>query len=90
MQCGEEPGFDLRQILELMSFVRPDVEGLLGEVASIGLTSGETEAEPVKEASLLAARPPRILTRSRDFYSTLGGDQKKLRSRGGFQVAFPL
>ena len=31
-----------------MSFVRPDVEGLLGEVTSIGLTSGETEAEPVK------------------------------------------
>src|SRR5438874_9806986 len=51
MQCGEEPAFDLRQILELMSFVRPDVEGLLGEVASIGLTSGETEAEPVKKAS---------------------------------------
>ena len=50
MQCGEEPGFDLRQILELMSFVRPDVEGLLGEVTSIGLTSGETKAEPVKIA----------------------------------------
>jgi hypothetical protein len=33
-----------------MSFVRPDVEGLLGKVASIGLTSGETEAEPVKIA----------------------------------------
>jgi hypothetical protein len=33
-----------------MSFVRPDVEGLLGKVTSIGLTSGETEAEPVKIA----------------------------------------
>src|SRR5258707_7865673 len=25
-----------------------------------------------------------------DFYSIAGGDQKKLRSRGGFQAAFPL
>jgi hypothetical protein len=50
MQRSEEPAFDLRQIFELMSFVRPDVEGLLGEVTSIGLTSGETEAEPVKIA----------------------------------------
>src|SRR6266513_5445453 len=33
---------------------------------------------------------PQILTRSRDFYSTAGGDQKKMRSRGGFQAAFPL
>ena len=31
-----------------MSFIRPDVESLLGKVTSIGLTSGETEAEPVK------------------------------------------
>src|SRR5205823_3508551 len=33
---------------------------------------------------------PQILTRPRDFYSTAGGDPKKLRSRGGFQPAFPL
>jgi hypothetical protein len=25
-----------------------------------------------------------------DFYSIAGGDQKKLRSCGGFQAAFPL
>src|SRR5260370_34566716 len=25
-----------------------------------------------------------------DFYSIAGGDQKKLRNRGGFQAAFPL
>src|SRR5881409_4397254 len=30
---------------------------------------------------------PQILTQSTDFYSTAGGDQKKLRSRGGFQAA---
>jgi hypothetical protein len=33
---------------------------------------------------------PQILARSKDFYSTAGGDQKKLRSRGGFHAAFPL
>src|SRR6266487_6041163 len=33
---------------------------------------------------------PQILPRSTDFYSTAGGDPKKLRSRGGFQAAFPL
>src|SRR6266508_1297673 len=33
---------------------------------------------------------PQILTRSKDFYSAAGGDQKKLLSRGGFQAAFPL
>src|SRR6266496_3834580 len=37
-----------------------------------------------------ACSTPQILTRSRIFYSTAGGDQKKLRSRGGFQAAFPL
>jgi hypothetical protein len=30
------------------------------------------------------------VTRSTDFYSAAGSDQKKLRSRGGFQVVFPL
>src|SRR6266478_2651324 len=30
------------------------------------------------------------LTRARNFYSGAGGDQKKLRSRGGFQSPFPL
>src|SRR6266513_2807870 len=33
---------------------------------------------------------PQILTRSRDFYSTAGANQKKLLGRGGFQAAFPL
>ncbi|PYJ19685.1 MAG: hypothetical protein DME99_11930 [Verrucomicrobia bacterium] len=74
-----------------MSFVRPDIEGLLGEVASIGLTSGETEAEPVKVASLY-----RLLDAANSntvegfFYSTDRRRSKKLRSRGGFQAAFPL
>ena len=91
MQCGEEPGFDLRQILELMSFVRPDVEGLLGEVASIGLTSGETETEPVKVASLYRLLDAANSNTVEGFFTArTGGDQKKLRSRGGFQVAFPL
>src|SRR6476620_204198 len=30
------------------------------------------------------------LTRPRNFYSAAGSDQKKLRSRGGFQSPFPL
>jgi hypothetical protein len=50
MQRSEQPSFDACQIFELMSFGRPNVEGLLGEIASISLTSGETEAEPVKIA----------------------------------------
>src|SRR6266496_2112746 len=33
---------------------------------------------------------PQILTQSTDFYSTVGGHQKNLRGRGGFQAAFPL
>jgi hypothetical protein len=48
VQRREEPAFDAREIFELMSLVRPDVKGLLGKVTSIGLTSGETEAKPVK------------------------------------------
>jgi hypothetical protein len=34
--------------------------------------------------------PAQIVSRSRDFYSTAGGNQKKLRSRGGFRVASSL
>jgi hypothetical protein len=34
--------------------------------------------------------PPQIVSRSRDFYSTAGGNQKKLRSRGGFRAASSL
>jgi hypothetical protein len=43
MQRSEQPSFDACQIFELMSFGRPNVEGLLGEIASISLTSGETK-----------------------------------------------
>jgi hypothetical protein len=34
--------------------------------------------------------PPQIVSRSRDFYSTTGGNRKKLRSRGGFEAVSPL
>ena len=90
MQCGEEPAFDLRQILELMSFVRPDIEGLLGEVASIGLTSGETEAEPVKVASLYRLLDAANSNTVEGFFTARPEAIKKLRSRGGFRAAFPL
>ena len=90
MQCGEEPAFDLRQILKLMSFVRPDVEGLLGEVASIGLTSGETEAEPVKEASSYRLLDAANSNTVEGFLQHGRRRSKKLRSRGGFRAAFPL
>src|SRR5467141_4442600 len=33
---------------------------------------------------------PQSLPPSANFYSIAGGDQKKLRNRGGFQAAFPL
>jgi hypothetical protein len=55
-----------------MSFVRPDVEGLLGKVTSIGLTSGETEAEPVKDldnkVSLIFQTPGRRTYRHHPIY----------------------
>jgi hypothetical protein len=50
MQCCEKPAFDVRGIFNLVSFVRPDVKGLLGKVGGIDLASGETEAESVKVA----------------------------------------
>jgi hypothetical protein len=34
--------------------------------------------------------PPQIVSRLRDFYSTAGGNQQKLRSRGGFEAVSPL
>ena len=89
MQCGEEPRFDLRQILELMSFVRPDVEGLLGEVASIGLTSGETEAEPVKVASLYRLLDAANSNTVEGFFTArTGGDQKNCAVVAGFRRPF--
>ena len=38
------------QVSELMSFARPDVKSLLGQITSVSLTSGETEAKSVKIA----------------------------------------
>jgi len=50
VQCCKKPALDVPGISKLISFVRPDVKGLLGKVGSIGLASGETEAESVKIA----------------------------------------
>src|ERR1051326_1277255 len=46
MKCGEEPGFDLPAIAELMALGGPDVERLLSQILGIGFRSGQAHCEP--------------------------------------------
>src|SRR5437764_12156001 len=50
MQRREEPTFHARRLLELVSFVRPNVESLLRQISRIGFASGQTQAKPVQIA----------------------------------------
>ena len=44
----EQPRLDLRDVAQLMSFLRPDVECLLGQIRRVGFRSREAHREPVK------------------------------------------
>jgi hypothetical protein len=50
VQRGEEPTFHARRFLELVTFVRPNVESLLRQVSRIGFASGQTQAKPIQIA----------------------------------------
>ena len=50
VQRCEEPSFNICRTLELVTFVRPDVEGFLSKVGRIGFTSGETQSKSIKIA----------------------------------------
>src|SRR5438477_5031765 len=50
MQCCEKPTFDVLRILELVSFIRPNVEGLLGQISRVGFVSGQTQTKPIQIA----------------------------------------
>src|SRR5215475_14512572 len=50
MQRREEPTFNARRILQLMTFVRPDVKSLLRQISCIGFVSGQTQPEPIQIA----------------------------------------
>ena len=50
MQRREEPTFHARRLLELVTFVRPNVESLLRQISRIGFASGQTQAKPVQIA----------------------------------------
>ena len=48
VEGGEEPRFDLRRIAELPAFLGPAQKGLLGQIAGIGLSMGETVGKLVQ------------------------------------------
>jgi hypothetical protein len=48
VEGGEEPGFDLGGIAELVAAGGPEVEGLLGEIAGGGLAAGKAEGKAVE------------------------------------------
>ncbi len=50
MQRREEPTFNARGILQLVTFVRPNVESLLRQISCIGFVSGQTQAKPIQIA----------------------------------------
>src|SRR4051812_21690562 len=44
-QRGEQPGFAFGLVAELMAFGGPDVEGVLGEIASVGFRASQTHSK---------------------------------------------
>ena len=48
VQRREEPTLDARRLPELVTFVCPNVERLLGQISRIGSVSGQTQAKPVQ------------------------------------------
>src|SRR6476646_7640253 len=48
MQRREEPTFNARRVLELVTFVRPNIESLLGQIGRIGFASSQTQAKTVQ------------------------------------------
>src|SRR5439155_2989972 len=48
VQRREEPTFNARRLLELVTFVRPNVESLLRQISRIGFASGQTQTKPVQ------------------------------------------
>ena len=54
MQRREQPGLDLGQVAELVSFCRPDAERLLGEILRVRFNPCETHREPEQRLVVLA------------------------------------
>src|ERR1700730_13216372 len=50
VQRREEPTFNARRLLELVTFVRPNVESLLGQISRVGFASGQTQTKPIQIA----------------------------------------
>src|SRR5438876_8425003 len=50
VQRREQPTFHARRLLELVTFVRPNVESLLRQISRIGFASGQTQAKPIQIA----------------------------------------
>ena len=50
MQRREKPTFHARRFLELVTFVRPNVESLLRQISRIGFASGQTQTKPIQIA----------------------------------------
>ena len=53
MQCGEEPGFDLREITQLVALLDPNVESILSEVPRVRLRPRQTHCEPIERLVVL-------------------------------------
>ena len=53
VQRREQPRLDLRPVAQLMSFRRPDVERVLGQIPRVGFRSREAHRESVKRFVVL-------------------------------------
>src|SRR5271154_305377 len=53
VQGRKQPCLDFILVVQLMAFGCPDIKGLLGEVASVGLVSREAEGELVERLVML-------------------------------------
>lgn len=54
VQRREQPGLDLGEVAQLMSFRRPDVERVLGQVLSIAFRPRKAQGEPEERLVILA------------------------------------
>src|SRR5438874_10541489 len=48
VESGKEPGLYFRSVLQLMAFVRPDIERLLRQVAGVAFFAGQAQGKSVE------------------------------------------
>src|SRR3954454_11526516 len=79
---GEQPALHLGEIAELMSFGGPEVEGLLREIAGVGLRSREAQGKPEEGRVLFGHNLLKLL----GWIVHCSGSPKSLKIKGAIHL----